>query len=185
MASAIWPAIAIFQSRPYWLEQGSNVCAITPLVCMPITDRAKDMIKSGGEWIFSSDLENAAMGHSAVAEAAVIGIPHEKWQERPPLVVLKPVGAAIRTEMHALLAERGHEMVAAERRSFSRRATAHSNGQVAEDGAARAVARQGSPQRPGLRRCFLVGKSSALGSILRRTEISCCPGVLHSGKSRA
>jgi fatty-acyl-CoA synthase len=58
---------------------------------MQITDRAKDVIKSGGEWISSIALENAAMGHPSVAEAAVIGIAHPKWQERPLLlVVVKP-----------------------------------------------------------------------------------------------
>jgi fatty-acyl-CoA synthase len=56
---------------------------------MQITDRSKDVIKSGGEWISSIDLENAAMGHPAVAEAAVIGVTHPKWQERPLLIVVK------------------------------------------------------------------------------------------------
>ena len=56
---------------------------------MQITDRSKDVIKSGGEWISSIDLENAAIGHPAVAEAAVIGVAHPKWQERPLLVVVK------------------------------------------------------------------------------------------------
>jgi fatty-acyl-CoA synthase len=55
-----------------------------------ITDRLKDLIKSGGEWISSVDLENALVGHAAVREAAVIAVPHPKWQERPlALVVLK------------------------------------------------------------------------------------------------
>jgi len=58
---------------------------------MNITDRAKDVIKSGGEWISSIELENLAVGHPDVAEAAVIGIPHPKWDERPLLlIVLKP-----------------------------------------------------------------------------------------------
>ena len=52
---------------------------------MQITDRAKDVIKSGGEWISSIDLENAALAHPAVQEAAVIGIAHPTWQERPPV----------------------------------------------------------------------------------------------------
>jgi fatty-acyl-CoA synthase len=60
---------------------------------MHITDRAKDVIKSGGEWISSIDLENAAIGHPAVQEAAVIGVRHPKWQERPLLVVVKKKGA--------------------------------------------------------------------------------------------
>jgi fatty-acyl-CoA synthase len=60
---------------------------------MQITDRAKDVIKSGGEWISSIDIENLAMGHPAVAEAAVIGVPHPKWDERPLLVVVLRAGA--------------------------------------------------------------------------------------------
>ena len=59
---------------------------------MQITDRSKDVIKSGGEWISSIDLENAAMGHPGIAEAAVIGVAHPKWQERPLLVVVRKSG---------------------------------------------------------------------------------------------
>lgn len=61
---------------------------------MQITDRAKDVIKSGGEWISSIDIENLTMGHPAVAEAAVIGVAHPKWDERPLLVVVPKPGAA-------------------------------------------------------------------------------------------
>jgi fatty-acyl-CoA synthase len=58
---------------------------------LKVTDRIKDVIKSGGEWISSIDMENLLMGHPAVREAAVVGIPHAKWQERPlALVVLRP-----------------------------------------------------------------------------------------------
>ncbi len=74
---------------------------------MQITDRSKDVIKSGGEWISSIDLENAAMGHPGVAEAAVIGIAHEKWQERPLLIVVKKAGQdPTREEILAFLATR-------------------------------------------------------------------------------
>jgi fatty-acyl-CoA synthase len=59
---------------------------------MQITDRSKDVIKSGGEWISSIDLENAAMGHPGVAEAAVIGKAHPKWQERPLMIVVRKAG---------------------------------------------------------------------------------------------
>jgi fatty-acyl-CoA synthase len=62
---------------------------------MKITDRTKDVIKSGGEWISSIDLENAAVGHPAVAEAAVIGVPHPKWTERPLLIVVKAPGVEV------------------------------------------------------------------------------------------
>ncbi|ADU39417.1 3-(methylthio)propionyl-CoA ligase [Variovorax paradoxus] len=63
-----------------------------------LVDRAKDVIKSGGEWISSIDLENAASAHPAVAEAAVIGIAHPKWQERPLLIVVKRAGAEVTGE---------------------------------------------------------------------------------------
>jgi fatty-acyl-CoA synthase len=59
---------------------------------MTITDRAKDVIKSGGEWISSIEIENLAVGHPAVAEAAVIGVVHPKWDERPLLVVVLKEG---------------------------------------------------------------------------------------------
>jgi fatty-acyl-CoA synthase len=59
---------------------------------MQITDRSKDVIKSGGEWISTIDLENLAVGHPDVAEAAVIGIAHPKWDERPLLVIVRKPG---------------------------------------------------------------------------------------------
>jgi fatty-acyl-CoA synthase len=67
---------------------------------MQITDRAKDVIKSGGEWISSIDIENFAVGHPAVACAAAIGLPHPKWDERPLLIIeLKPGQQATRDEL--------------------------------------------------------------------------------------
>jgi acyl-CoA synthetase (AMP-forming)/AMP-acid ligase II len=74
-----------------WFETG-DVATIDPQGYMAITDRTKDVIKSGGEWISSIELENAAMGHPAVAEAAVIGVAHPKWTERPLLIVVKAEG---------------------------------------------------------------------------------------------
>jgi fatty-acyl-CoA synthase len=65
---------------------------------MQITDRAKDVIKSGGEWISSIELENAAMGCPGVAEAAAIGLPHPKWDERPLLVIVRKGDAAVTRE---------------------------------------------------------------------------------------
>jgi len=65
-----------------------DVSTIDPYGYMQITDRAKDVIKSGGEWISSIDIENLAVGHPKVAEAAVIGVKHPKWDERPLLVVV-------------------------------------------------------------------------------------------------
>jgi len=73
-----------------WLRTG-DVATIDELAFVRITDRTKDLIKSGGEWISSVDLENALMAHPAIAEAAVIAIPDEKWSERPlACIVLKP-----------------------------------------------------------------------------------------------
>jgi fatty-acyl-CoA synthase len=71
-----------------WFPTG-DVATIDPDGYMQITDRSKDVIKSGGEWISSIDLENAAVAHPAVAEAAVVGIRHPKWDERPLLIVVK------------------------------------------------------------------------------------------------
>jgi fatty-acyl-CoA synthase len=69
-----------------------DVATLDPDGYIHITDRAKDVIKSGGEWISSIDLENAVMGHPGVAEAAVIGVAHPRWQERPLLIVVKKHG---------------------------------------------------------------------------------------------
>jgi acyl-CoA synthetase (AMP-forming)/AMP-acid ligase II len=77
--------------RGGWFPTG-DVATIDPDGYMQITDRSKDVIKSGGEWISSIDLENIAVAHPAVAEAAVIGIKHPKWDERPVVVVVKKAG---------------------------------------------------------------------------------------------
>src|SRR3546814_19952181 len=61
-----------------------------------ITDRSKDVIKSGGEWISSIELENIAMAHPAIAEVAVIGVKHPKWDERPVIVEVKKTGRDVR-----------------------------------------------------------------------------------------
>ncbi|HEY4167478.1 MAG TPA: 3-(methylthio)propionyl-CoA ligase [Reyranella sp.] len=87
-----------------WFPTG-DVATIDPDGYMQITDRSKDVIKSGGEWISSIDLENAAMAHPAVAEAAVIGVAHPKWDERPLLIVPKKPDADIdKTELIEFLA---------------------------------------------------------------------------------
>lgn len=69
-----------------WLDTG-DIASIDSLGFMQITDRAKDVIKSGGEWISSVDVENAAVAHEAIQIAACIGVPHPKWEERPLLIV--------------------------------------------------------------------------------------------------
>ncbi|MEO1203854.1 MAG: long-chain-fatty-acid--CoA ligase, partial [Pseudomonadota bacterium] len=75
-----------------WFETG-DVATIDPHGYVAITDRTKDVIKSGGEWISSIELENTAIGHESVAEAAVIGVPHPKWTERPLLIVVPAEGS--------------------------------------------------------------------------------------------
>ena len=77
-----------------WLKTG-DLATIDADGCISLTDRSKDVIKSGGEWISSIELENVASGHPAVLQAAAIGIAHPKWQERPLLVVTKREGAAL------------------------------------------------------------------------------------------
>jgi fatty-acyl-CoA synthase len=80
-----------------WLRTG-DVGHLDELGYITLSDRAKDVIKSGGEWISSVDLENALMGHPDVVEAAVVGIPDEKWQERPLATVVVREGASITPE---------------------------------------------------------------------------------------
>jgi fatty-acyl-CoA synthase len=72
---------------------------------MQITDRSKDVIKSGGEWISSIEIENLAVGHPGIAEAAVIGVSHRKWDERPLLIAVRRAGSPVtREELLAFLA---------------------------------------------------------------------------------
>jgi fatty-acyl-CoA synthase len=84
-----------------WFHTG-DVATIDAEGFMHITDRSKDVIKSGGEWISSIDVENIAMAHPAVAMAACIGMPHPKWDERPIIAVVRKQGADVSRE--ALLA---------------------------------------------------------------------------------
>src|SRR5207247_308461 len=87
-----------------WFRTG-DIVTIDARGYVEIQDRSKDLIKSGGEWISSVALENALMGHPAVAEAAVIAVPHARWQERPlACVLLKPGCTATADELRAFLA---------------------------------------------------------------------------------
>jgi fatty-acyl-CoA synthase len=91
--------------RDGWLRTG-DVGTIDPLGFVNLTDRAKDVIKSGGEWISSMELENLLMAHPAVTEAAVIGVADEKWGERPLAAVVVPDGSTVTAaELRAFLAE--------------------------------------------------------------------------------
>jgi fatty-acyl-CoA synthase len=77
-----------------WFDTG-DVAVIHPDGTLQLTDRTKDVIKSGGEWISSVELENAAVGHPGIAEAAAIGIAHSKWDERPILICVAKEGHAV------------------------------------------------------------------------------------------
>jgi fatty-acyl-CoA synthase len=88
-----------------WFRTG-DMGMIDPEGILKIVDRSKDLVKSGGEWISSVDLENALMGHPAVREACVVGVPHPKWQERPlALLVLKDGASAEKNEIREFLAK--------------------------------------------------------------------------------
>ena len=99
-----WVASRYFGDAPQdaftadgWFGTG-DVAAIDADGYVRLTDRAKDVIKSGGEWISSIELENLAVCHPQVAEAAVIGVAHPKWDERPLLVIVKKPGADVSKE---------------------------------------------------------------------------------------
>jgi fatty-acyl-CoA synthase len=101
-----------------WLRTG-DVGTVDELGYLTITDRTKDVIKTGGEWISSVELENALMGHPAVFEAAVVAIPDERWDERPlACVVLREGAAATPEELAAYLAEHVAKWWVPERWSF-------------------------------------------------------------------
>ena len=107
-----WIASAYFRDEGSVLDADGffdtgDVATIDADGYMQITDRSKDVIKSGGEWISSIALENAAIAHPAVAEAAVIGAPHPKWQERPLLIIVRrPAQELTREAMLQFLAGR-------------------------------------------------------------------------------
>ncbi|MFV3388304.1 AMP-binding enzyme, partial [Pseudomonas sp. NY15364] len=73
---------------------------------LQLTDRSKDVVKSGGEWLSTIDIENIVMSHPAVFMAAALGVPHPKWGERPIVVVAKRVGCAARTDQGEVIAGR-------------------------------------------------------------------------------
>jgi fatty-acyl-CoA synthase len=80
-----------------WFDTG-DVATINPQGYLQITDRTKDVIKTGGEWVSSIEIENAAVNHPDVAEAAAIGRYHPKWTERPLIVVVRQAGASLTTD---------------------------------------------------------------------------------------
>ena len=89
-----------------WLRTG-DVAVVDDAGSLRLTDRTKDLVKSGGEWISTIELESALMGHPAVLESAVVAAPHERWQERPvAFVVLRPGATATAEDLRAYLAPR-------------------------------------------------------------------------------
>jgi fatty-acyl-CoA synthase len=115
-----------------WLRTG-DVGTIDRLGYVTLTDRAKDVIKSGGEWISSMELENILMGHPEVAEAAVIGVPDAKWGERPLATVVIREGATITPkELKAYLADQVPRWQLPERWSFIREVPKTSVGKFAK-----------------------------------------------------
>ena len=103
-ARGLWVASAYYRGAGAdafdvdgWFDSG-DIATIDPRGYVRLTDRAKDLIKSGGEWISSIEIENHAVGHPCVAQAAVIGIAHPKWDERPLLVVVKKTGVDVQRQ---------------------------------------------------------------------------------------
>ena len=116
-----------------WLRTG-DVGTIDRLGFVTLTDRAKDVIKSGGEWISSMELENAIMAHPAVAEAAVIGVPDEKWGERPLATVVVQRRRRVHRRRAARVPRRAGAALAASRALvLHRRGAEDQRGQVRQD----------------------------------------------------
>ena len=97
MVRGYWVLDSYFQNDDDILQNGwfhtGDVATLDPDGYLTIRDRSKDIIKSGGEWISSVELENIAMGHPEIANAAAIGVAHPKWDERPVIVAVKAEGA--------------------------------------------------------------------------------------------
>jgi acyl-CoA synthetase (AMP-forming)/AMP-acid ligase II len=111
MVRGQWIVSAYFKSetsplRDGWFPTG-DIATTDQHGTLQIRDRVKDLIKTGGEWISSIDLENTAIAHPAVAQCAVIGVKHPKWQERPLLFVVRKPGHALESaDILGFLAER-------------------------------------------------------------------------------
>ncbi len=97
IAKAYYKLDDIILDEDGWFDT-SDIATIDPMGYMQITDRDKDVIKSGGEWISSIEIENEAVGCPGVAEAAVIGLPHPKWSERPLLIIIREPGSDVDKE---------------------------------------------------------------------------------------
>ena len=122
-----------------WFHTG-DVCTIDEYGYLQLVDRSKDLVKSGGEWISSVDLENLIMGHPAIKEAAVIGLAHPKWVERPVAVAVLREGQERRRSVAASLDRRARRQVDDPRsRDLRRRDPAHRRWQIPQARLARTL----------------------------------------------
>ena len=125
-----------------WLRTG-DIGSITPNGYVRISDRSKDVIKSGGEWISSVELEGHLMAHPCVAEAAVVGVPDPRWTERPlACVVLRPDASVTPAELQAFLVRVRRQVAAARAVDVHRRGAEDQRREVRQEGAARPVRRR-------------------------------------------
>ena len=131
-----------------WFRTG-DVATVDPEGYVQITDRTKDLIKSGGEWISSIDVETMIMGHPKVLEAAVIAVAHPKWVERPLACVVPEarVGPAQPSGDHRLPSAPAGEVGAARRGRPARRGAQDQRGQVRQEGPATSASRTGRRRR--------------------------------------
>ena len=115
---------------------------IHPDNSLRLTDRAKDVIKSGGEWISSIELENAAVGCPGVAEAAAIGIPHPKWDERPLLLIVRDPGSTVGDdEIRDFLSDTDRKWWLPDAIEFVDELAAYRDRQAQQEGPARQISR--------------------------------------------
>ena len=150
---------------------------------LKITDRLKDLIKSGGEWISSVELENALVAHESVKEAAVIAVPHIKWQERPlALVVLKEGFAVEAAELRVFLERRFPRWHVPDEFDLRGRTRPHLNREAVEEVLARAIrqlavrAKESSnPYRHTKISFFRLSATASVASKLGRTQAGTSP----------
>ena len=156
---------------------------------MQITDRSKDVIKSGGEWISSVELENAAVGCAGVAEAAAIGVKHPKWDERPLLLVVRKEGSEVsKDEILAHLDGPCRQMVAARRDPVRRQPAPHRDRQAAQDRACAsniATTRSPSPEEARGHHIFTSARYRGGMNSMGRIEVARRPGCAARARRRA
>ena len=157
-----------------WLRTG-DVGTLDARGFIRLTDRAKDVIKSGGEWISSMELENVLMAHPDVAEAAVVGVPDERWAERPlGCVVRRPGSTVTPAELRAFLAGKWPGGGFPSAGASSRRCRKHQRRQVRQKSAARALRRGRADHRHRVKgklelrgeSYFLDGRAIPIGAAL-------------------